>query len=119
MSDLDQPILIANCCYHVGHERSTVVADEHGFFKEEGLERYVIERGGLMPAEWEHEALGRLMWERGIDIATAVDVRAAVIQRARGEDVYIVGGWRTQTQAATYLIGAKGMTSPDKLRGAR
>src|SRR5437773_2011415 len=119
MSGLDQPLVIANCCYHVGHERSTKVADDRGFFKEEGLTNYVIERGGLVPAEFEHVALGRLMWERGIDIATAVDVRAAVIQNAVGEDVYIVGGWRTGTQANGKLITAKHITRPDQLRGAK
>lgn len=117
MSGLDQPIVIANSCYHVGHERSVRVAEEQGFFKEEGLERYVIDRGGLIPAEWEHEALGRQMWERGVDIATAVNVRPAIAQRARGEDVYIVGGWRIQL--ATKLIGAKGITRPEQLRGGR
>ena len=117
MSGLDQPIVIANSCYHVGHERSVRVAEDQGFFKEEGLEPYLIDRGGLVPAEWEHEALGRQMWERGVDIATAVTVRAAIAQRARGEDVYIVGGWRIQL--ATKLIGAKGITRPEQLRGGR
>src|SRR5438309_8546171 len=117
MSDTDQPIVIANCCYHVGHERSVRVADEQGFYKEEGLDRYVYQAGGLLPAQWEAEALGPLMWERGVDIATAVDVRAAVAQRARGEDVYIVGGWRTEL--ARQLIAAKGIARPQELRGAR
>lgn len=117
MSGLDQPIVVANSCYHVGHERSVRVADEQGFFKEEGLERYVIDRGGLVPAEWEAQALGRQMWERGVDIATAVIVRSAILQRARGEDVYIVGGWRIQLAAK--LIGVKGLTRPEQLRGGR
>lgn len=117
MSGLDQPLVIANSCYHVGHERSVKVADEQGFFREEGLKRYVIDRGGLVPAEWEDLALGRLMWERGVDIATAVISRSAILQRARGEDVYIVGAWRIQL--ATKLIGAKGITRPEQLRGGR
>ncbi|HEY3117680.1 MAG TPA: hypothetical protein VGK54_13135, partial [Chloroflexota bacterium] len=112
-------LVIANCCYHVGHERSTKVADDRGFLKEEGLTNYVIERGGLLPADFEHLALGRVMWERGIDIATAVDVRAAVIQNSVGEDVYIVGGWRTGTQSNGKLITAKHITRPDQLRGAK
>ncbi|HZT08009.1 MAG TPA: hypothetical protein VFC51_13340 [Chloroflexota bacterium] len=117
MSGLDQPIVIANSNYHVGQERSFRVAEEQGFLREEGLDRYVYERGGLIPGRWEFEALGQVMWERGVDIATAVDVRAAVLQRARGEDVYIVGGWRVQL--APRLIGAKGITGPEQLRGAR
>jgi ABC-type nitrate/sulfonate/bicarbonate transport system substrate-binding protein len=117
MSGLDQPIVIANSCFHVGHERTFRAAEEQGFFEEEGLDRYVYERGGLVPEKWEHEVLGQIMWERGIDIATAVDVRAAILQRARGEDVYIVGGWRVQL--APRLIAAKGMNRPEQFRGAR
>jgi hypothetical protein len=30
----------------------------------------------------------------GVDIATAVDVEAAIYQDSFGADVYIVGGWR-------------------------
>lgn len=117
MSGLDQPIVIANSCYHVGHERSVRIADQQGFFKEEGLDRYVYQSGGLVPGKWEHEGLGQQMWERGVDIATAVDARAAITQRARGEDVYIVGGWRTQLE--TRLIGARGITRPEQLRGVK
>lgn len=117
MSGVDQPIVIAQSGYHVGHERSWRAAEEQGFVKEEGLERYVYWKSGLIPERWEPEALGEVMWERGVDIATAVDVRAAVIQRSRGEDVYIVGGWRTQH--APKLIGAKGMTEPDQIRGGK
>lgn len=117
MSGLDQPIVIANSSYHTGHERSWLIAEEQGYVQEEGLHRYVYQRGGLIPGEWEREALGRQMWERGVDIATAVNVWSAVIQRARGEDVYIVGGWRVQS--APKLIAAKGITRPEQLRGAR
>lgn len=117
MSGIDQPIVIANSGYHVGHERSWRAAEEHGFVKEEGLESYVYERGGLIPERWEPFVLGEVMWERGVDIATAVDVRAAITQRARGEDVYIVGGWRTQQ--APKLIGAAGITGADQIRGGK
>jgi ABC-type nitrate/sulfonate/bicarbonate transport system substrate-binding protein len=116
MSGLDQPIVIANSNYHVGQERSFRVAEEQGYLKEEGLDRYVYERGGLIPGELEFEGLGQIMWERGVDIATAVDAGAAVVQRARAADVYIVGGWRMQL--APTLIGSKGMTGPESLRGA-
>jgi len=117
MSGLDQPIVIANSSYHTGHERSWLAAEEQGFIREEGLERYVYLRGGLVPAQWEPEALGRAMWERGVDIAPSVNVWSAIRQRARGEDVYIVGGWRVQS--APKLIGTKGITRPEELRGAR
>jgi len=97
--------------------RSWRPAEEQGFVKEEGLDDYVYEPGGLIPAKYEADALGLQMWERGVDIVTAVNVWSAIIQRARGEDVYIVGGWRTLL--APKLIGAKGITSPEQLKGAK
>jgi len=63
VSGLDQPIIIANSNYHVGQERSWRAAEEQGFVKEEGLDRYVYERGGLIPGQWEFDGLGRQMWE--------------------------------------------------------
>jgi len=83
MSGVDQPIVIAQSGYHVGHQRSWRPAEEEGFVKEEGLERYAYEPGGLIPAEFEADALGLQMWERGVDIVTAVNVWSAIIQRAR------------------------------------
>ncbi|HZT08786.1 MAG TPA: hypothetical protein VFC51_17315 [Chloroflexota bacterium] len=117
MSGLDQPIVIANSSFHTGHERSFLAAEEQGFTKEEGLDRYVYLRGGLIPAQWEPEALGRVMWERGVDIAPSVNVWSAIRQRALGEDVFIVGGWRVQS--APKLIGAKGITRPEQIKGGR
>lgn len=117
MSGLDQPIVIANSNYHTGHERSWLVAEEQGYVREEGLENYVYQRGGLIPGEFEPLALARQMWERGVDIATAANVWSPIMQRARGEDVYIVGGWRVQS--APKLIGAKGITKPEELKGGR
>lgn len=117
MSGVDQPIVIAQSGYHVGHERSWRAAEEQGFVEEEGLTRYVYEKGGLIPARFEAEALGLQMWERGVDIVTAVNVWSAVTQRSRGEDVYMVGGWRTML--APKLIGAEGITRPEQLRGAK
>jgi ABC-type nitrate/sulfonate/bicarbonate transport system substrate-binding protein len=117
LSGLDQPIVIANSSYHTGHERSFLAAQEQGFAREEGLDRYVYLRGGLIPAQWEGDALGRTMWERGVDISPSVNVWSAIKQRARGEDVYIVGGWRVQS--APKLIGARGITRPEQLRGTK
>src|ERR1044071_9279133 len=94
MSALNQPILIANVNYHVGHWVAIYVAEEQGFFKEEGLTRYEYERGGLLPGPSESQTLGLAIKEHGVDIATAVDTESAIIQRAQGADVYIVGGWR-------------------------
>ena len=94
MSVLDQPLLIANVNYHVGHWVAIYVAEEQGFFKEEGLTRYDYERAGLLPGPWEREGLGLAIKEHGVGIATAVDTESAITQRVQGADVYIVGGWR-------------------------
>jgi hypothetical protein len=34
MSALDQPLLIANSNYHVGHQIAIFVAEEQGYFRE-------------------------------------------------------------------------------------
>jgi ABC-type nitrate/sulfonate/bicarbonate transport system substrate-binding protein len=94
MSALDQPLLIANSNYHVGHQVAIAVAKEQKFFQEEGLAEYVYDSGGLIPGPLEREGLALAMKHRGVDIATAVDIEAAIYQRCQGEDVYIVGGWR-------------------------
>ena len=82
MSTLDQPLLIANVNYHVGHWVAIYVAEEQGFFKQEGLARYEYERGGLLPGPSESQTLGLAIKEHGVDIATAVDTESAIIQRA-------------------------------------
>ena len=118
MSALDQPILIANSGYHVGHLRSIQAAEDQGFFKEEGLSEYDYERSGLIPGPLEREGLALVLKERGVDIATAVNIQSAIIQRARGNDVYVVGGWR-YANTTSNLFGAKGMTGLEELRGRK
>ena len=76
MSALDQPILIANSGYHVGHLRSIQAAEDQGFFREERFTGYHNERSGLIPGPLEREGLALVMKERGVDIATAVNIRA-------------------------------------------
>lgn len=116
MSALDQPILIANSGYHVGHLRSIQAAKDQGFFREEGLSEYKLETSGLIPGPLEREGLALVMKEHGVDIATAVNIQSAIIQRARGNDVYVVGGWRYASTRSN-LFGAKGMNSLKELRG--
>jgi ABC-type nitrate/sulfonate/bicarbonate transport system substrate-binding protein len=53
----------------------------------------------------------------GVDIATAVDVEAAIYQRSLGADVYIAGGWRYTPFLKWY--GAKHVTDISKLRDGR
>ena len=117
MSVLDQPLLIANVNYHVGHWVAIYVAEEQRFFTEEGLTGYEYERGGLLPGPWEGEGLGLAMKEHGVDIATAVDTESAILQRIRGADLYIVGGWRYTPFLKWY--GSKHITDISKLRGGK
>ncbi len=117
MSTLDQPILIANSNYHVGHQVAMAVAQEQGFFKEEALQQYDYDSRGLIPGPLERDGLALAMKNHGVDIATAVDVEAAIDQRARGAEIYIVGGWRYTPFLKWY--GAKHVTDMSKLRGGR
>lgn len=117
MSALDQPILIANCNYHVGHQMSVRAAEEQGYFREEGLHDYVYESGGLLPGAFERDALPLVIKERGIDIATAVNIETAIHQRTLGTDLYIVGAWRTMPRVRLY--GAPHIKGLEDLRGAR
>ena len=57
MSTLDQPILIANSNYHVGHQVAIFVAIEQGFFNEEGLKEYEYDARGLIPGPVERDGL--------------------------------------------------------------
>ncbi|HZD40714.1 MAG TPA: ABC transporter substrate-binding protein [Terriglobales bacterium] len=117
MSVPDQPLLIANVNYHVGHWVAIYTAEEQGFFKEEGLTAYEYDRGGLLPGPWESMGLGLAMKEHGVDIATAVDTESAILQRVRGADVYIVGGWRYTPFLKWYA--SKHITDISQLRGGK
>lgn len=117
MSALDQPLLIANSNYHVGHQIAIFVAEEQGFFRDENFESYRYDAGGLIPGPLEREGLVLAMKNRGVDIATAVDVEAAISQRAKGADCYIVGGWRYTPFLKWY--GDKRVKNMSALRGGR
>jgi ABC-type nitrate/sulfonate/bicarbonate transport system substrate-binding protein len=118
MSNLNQPLFIANSSYHVGHQIAIGVAEEQGFFRQEGLIDYVYDGRGLIPAALESEGLGLAMTDRGVDIATAVDVHAAVVQRARGADLFVVSGWR-YTPGGLKWYSAKHITDIRQLRGGK
>jgi ABC-type nitrate/sulfonate/bicarbonate transport system substrate-binding protein len=117
MSTLDQPILIANSNYHVGHQVAIFVAEEQDFFREEGLDKYEYDARGLIPGPLEREGLVMAITNHGVDIATAVDVEAAIYQRSLGAQIYIAGGWRYTPFLRWY--GAKHITDMSKLRGGR
>ncbi len=117
MSTLDQPILIANSNYHVGHQVAIFVAQEQGYFDQEGLKQYEYDAGGLIPGPLERDGLALAMTQHGVDIATAVDVEAAIYQRSLGADIYIAGGWRYTPFLRWY--GARHVSDMSKLRGGR
>ena len=117
MSTLDQPLLIANSNYHVGHQIALFVAREQGYFHEEKLAAFDYESGGLIPGPLEKDGLALAMKNRGVEVATAVDVEAAIIQRARGAEVYIVGGWRYTPFLKWY--GARHVKNMGALGGGR
>jgi ABC-type nitrate/sulfonate/bicarbonate transport system substrate-binding protein len=117
MGGLDQPLLIANSNYHVGQQTSVRVAEEQGYFREEGLAEWVYEPRGLIPGPFEKEGLALQMEERGVDIATAVDLASILWQRAHGADLYIVGGWRYPPNFRLFTV--RGITEPAQLRGKR
>ncbi len=117
MSTLDQPLLIANSNYHVGHQVAIFVAKEQGFFNDEGLKEYDYDARGLSPGPVERDGLAMAITNHGVDIATAVDVEAAIHQRSLGADIYIAGGWRYTPFLRWY--GARQVTDMSKLRGGR
>jgi ABC-type nitrate/sulfonate/bicarbonate transport system substrate-binding protein len=117
MSALDQPLLIANSNYHVGQQTSIRVAEEQGYFREEGLAEWEYDWRGLLPGPLEKRGLALAMRERGVDVATAVDVGSILHQRLQGADLYVVGGWRYPPNFK--LFGAKDVTEPAQLRGRR
>jgi ABC-type nitrate/sulfonate/bicarbonate transport system substrate-binding protein len=118
MSTLDQPLLIANSNYHVGHQVAIFVAEEQGFFNQEGLKEYEYNARGLIPGPVERDGLGdgnhqprRRYRDRG---GRRGGDLPAVYRRA---DIYIVGGWRYTPFLRWY--GAKHLTDMSKLRGGR
>ncbi len=117
MSSLDQPLLIANSNYHVGHQVAIAVAREQGFFDQEGFKEFVYDAGGLIPGPLERDGLTLAMKNRGVDIATAVDIEAAIFQRGQQADLYVVAGWRYTPLLKWY--GAKHVKDMSALRGGR
>jgi hypothetical protein len=117
MSDLDQSLLIANVNYHVGHEISLHAAEEQGYFREEGLTSYQYQVGGVIPGPFERAGLPLALIERGIDIATAVNIDTVIHQRAQSADLYAIGAWRHMPRIRLYA--SPRIKSLADLRGAR
>jgi len=117
VSGLDQALLIATTGYHVGHQRSIRVAEEQGYFREEGFGSYVYDYRGLIPGPFERDGLALQMKEHGVDIACGANVDSAILQRARGADVFIVAAWRYVSRLK--VISSKAIGSVEDLRGKR
>jgi ABC-type nitrate/sulfonate/bicarbonate transport system substrate-binding protein len=117
MSGLDQSLLIATTGYHVGHQRSIRAAEEQGYFKEEGFANYVYDYRGLIPGPFERDGLALQMKEHGVDIACGANVDSAILQRARGAEIYIVAAWRYVTRPK--VVSGKGIARVEDLRGKR
>ncbi len=117
MSTLDQPILIANSNYHVGHQVALAVAREQGYMIQEGLTQYEYDARGLIPGPLERDALALAMKKHGVDIATAVDVEAAILQRPGRGNLY---RWRLALHAFSQMVRRQAPDRPEhKLRGGR
>jgi hypothetical protein len=95
------------------------VAEEQGYFKEEGLTAYDLDQRGLIPGPLERDGLALVMREHGTDIALAVDVRAAIYQCWRNVDLFIVGGWRLDGPAGTKWYSTKKITDLGLVRGLK
>ena len=86
MSTLDQPLLIANSNYHVGQQMSIRIAEERGYFREEGLADYLYEWRGLIPGPLEGRGLALV--EDGRDVHGRGDVHAVLLHDARQPQVF-------------------------------
>lgn len=110
-------VRIATSHYHAGHFVPAFVAKEITYFEEEGLTNYELLRGGLIPAMVESVALRRAMKEKGVDIVPDAKPNAIFQLASRGEDLFIVAGWRNQ--ADWQFFGAKGIKGLADLKGKR
>jgi ABC-type nitrate/sulfonate/bicarbonate transport system substrate-binding protein len=107
----NQTLFVANSNYHVGQQIAVRVAEERGYFKEEGFVDYEYEFRGLVPGPVEAAALSLAIKEHGLDIVTAVNIDSIIYQRAKGAPVYLVGGWRWESNPDVKWFAAK--TIPD------
>ena len=65
------------------------------FSVEEGLKEYEYDARGLIPGPLERDGLAMAITNHGVDIATAVDVEAAIYQRSLGAEIYIAAAGAT------------------------
>jgi ABC-type nitrate/sulfonate/bicarbonate transport system substrate-binding protein len=116
-SVLHPSILVVNSFYHVGHVVPFYIAHEQGFFREEGLVHYEHGTWSLLPHALERDGLALAIRDHGADVVTSVDIASALAQRLKGEDLYIISGWRYTPDLKWY--GRHGITHVSQLRGKR
>ncbi len=119
MSNRDQALLVANSNYHVGQQIAVRVAEEQGYFREEGFLNYEYECRGLVPGLLESEGLEAAVKDHGLDIVTAVNIDSIICQRARGVDLYLVAGWRYESNPDLKWYARKGIRELSQLRGCK
>jgi ABC-type nitrate/sulfonate/bicarbonate transport system substrate-binding protein len=119
LSNHDQALLIANSNYHVGQQIAVRVAEQQGYFSEEGFSNYEYEFRGLIPGPLEPEGLGAAVKDHGLDIVTAVNIDSIVSQRARGASLYLVAGWRYESNPDLKWYARKSIRELGQLRGCK
>jgi ABC-type nitrate/sulfonate/bicarbonate transport system substrate-binding protein len=119
LSSSDQALLVANSNYHVGQQIAVRVAEEQGYFREEGFSNYEYEFRGLIPGPLEPAGLAAAVKEHGLDIITAVNIDSIIYQRARGAALYLVAGWRYESNPDLKWFAVKSIRNLKDLRGCR
>jgi ABC-type nitrate/sulfonate/bicarbonate transport system substrate-binding protein len=120
---LARKLRIGPACYHTLHLLPPMVAHDMNFFYEEGLHdeygqrTYELVTGGLSPFGSEKETLPRAMFDKGMDIAMDVLPTTVLLAQQRGQDIYIIAGWRNQQPS--WLVGNSSITEPGQLKGKR
>ncbi len=110
-------------CYHTLHLMPPMVAHELNFFFEEGLHdeygqrAYELVPGGLAPFGFEKDVLPRAMFDKGMDIAMDVLPTTVLVAQQRGQDLYVIAGWRNQQSG--WLVGRPEFTEVAQLKGKR
>ena len=119
MSNRDQALFVANSNYHVGQQIAVRVAEEQGYFREEGFLNYEYEFRGLIPGPLEPEGLAAAVKDHGLDIVTAVNIDSIICQRSRGAGLYLVAGWRYESNPDLKWYAAKNIRELSQLRGRK
>ncbi|MGE5215863.1 MAG: ABC transporter substrate-binding protein [Chloroflexota bacterium] len=119
MSNRDQALLVANSNYHVGQQIAVRVAEQQGYFREEGFSNYEYEFRGLLPGPLEAEGLAAAVKDHGLHIVTAVNIDSIIAQRARGAGLYLVAGWRYESNPDLKWYARKGVRELSQLRGCK